>query len=169
MLIEASVMRNFLYNKSDILVAAVIVIVAIIIIWSRIGAIMGSDSPAAVKAPAKTTTETTNTDADAAADDNTVQPEGDAVADDATGDAATATDTDAATTPAAGDVVSFKVESGMASGQIATALKEAGLIASTEEFNNAIRSKGVETKLKAGTFQIPAGSSVDQIVTILTK
>jgi septal ring-binding cell division protein DamX len=162
-------MRNFLYNKSDILAAAVIIIVAIIIIWSRIDAILDSDNVASTKTPAKTTQETGEdaaVDPNLPADDNTVQPSGD----DATvnPDEGTATE-EPTNTPAAGEVVTFKVKSGMASGQIATALKEAGLIASTEEFNKAINDKNVATKLKAGTFKIPAGSSIDQIVEILTK
>ncbi|MDR2610889.1 MAG: hypothetical protein LBC58_05480 [Clostridiales Family XIII bacterium] len=160
-------MRNFLYNKSDILVALVIVVVAIIIIWSRIDAIMGSDS-AADKKPAKTTEQegAADTGEDASADDNTVQPP------DANTEQPSDTETppaDTTQTPAAGEVVKFSVKSGMSSGEIASALKDAGLVASVEEFNTAMHAQSAETKLRAGTFDIPAGSTPDQIVSILLK
>jgi cytoskeletal protein RodZ len=160
-------MRNFLYNKSDVLVAAIIVIVAIIIIWSRIDAIMKSDDSSAAKPPAKTTTEASGTETPA--DDDTVQPaSGDAGA--GSGTTADAADTTQTTAPPAdGTEVTLTVQSGMSSDQIAVALKDAGLIATSEEFNTAVRSKGAETKLRAGSFKIPAGSSVDAIIDILTR
>ncbi|MDR1068507.1 MAG: endolytic transglycosylase MltG [Clostridiales Family XIII bacterium] len=162
-------MRNFLYNKSDVLVAAVIVIVAIIIIWSRIDAIMKSDNPSATKQPAKTTTEQAGTDA--AADDDTVQPPaGDAGAGSQGTTAADQTSTGEGMAPLAdGTEVTLTVQSGMSSDQIAVALKDAGLIASSDEFNTAVTAKGAEKKLRAGSFKIPAGSSVDAIIDILTK
>jgi hypothetical protein len=167
MLCKDKAMRNFLYNKSDILVAAVIVIVAIIIIWSRIDAIMSSED-AEAKTPAKTTTEAKGGED---TDDNTVQPPDNSAEQTPTTDTPQQTEPSqtATQTPAVGDTVKFKVKSGMASGEIANALKEAGLIASIEEFNAAMSAKNAEKKLRAGTYNIPVGSTPDQIVTILLK
>jgi cytoskeletal protein RodZ len=164
-------MRNFLYNKSDILVAVVIVVVAIIIIWSRIDAIMGSDS--ATKNPPGNTTGQNASDSEeepAGTDDNTVQPDDGSVANEGAVETPPAETNEQTTeTPAVGTNVKFKVKSGMSSGEIATALKDAGLVASVEEFNTAMEAQNAETKLRAGTFDIPAGSTPAQIVTILLK
>jgi hypothetical protein len=162
-------MRNFLYNKSDILAAAIIIIVAIIIIWSRIDAILNSDNVAAAKNPAQTGQEDTTLATDdvvVPADDNTVQPPDNNANANANENPPADEQTKAL---AAGEIVKFKVKSGMSSGDIATALKKAGLIASTDEFNKAVKKKKVEDRLQIGTFSIPAGSSIDKIIDMLTN
>jgi cytoskeletal protein RodZ len=174
-------MRNFLYNKSDILVAAAIVVVAIIIIWSRIDVIMSSDKTTD-KPSTKATTEGSSANGEVEAantDDNTVQPPANTAGTsaaqteqpNATG---TSTQTETQTeqpaqteTPAPGTNVKFKVKSGMASGEIADALIEAGLITSVKQFNKALKAQDADTKLRAGTFKIPAGSTPAEIVSIL--
>lgn len=65
--------------------------------------------------------------------------------------------------------VTFTVEPGSPSQEIATNLKAAGLIADEAEFLDLVAAYGVETQLKAGTFVIPTGASVDTIIAKLTE
>lgn len=64
---------------------------------------------------------------------------------------------------------SFTVPTGVSGTKIAQLLYEANLVESTQQFNTAVAKKNAETKLMAGTFQIPAGSTVEDIVDILTR
>jgi hypothetical protein len=74
----------------------------------------------------------------------------------------------AQTTPPKGDV-SFTVEPGSSSQEIAAQLKAAGLIKSEQEFLDLLIAYGLETKLKAGTFVIPSDASVDDVIKKLTE
>lgn len=58
---------------------------------------------------------------------------------------------------------------GSSSASIAKALEKQGLISSSSDFLSVLSASGKETKLKAGTFSIPEGSSSDKIIEILTK
>ena len=53
--------------------------------------------------------------------------------------------------------------------KIADILTNAGVVPSAQEFLNEVAKQGVEKRLKAGTFTIPAGASIEEIVKILTK
>lgn len=61
------------------------------------------------------------------------------------------------------------IASGSSAKSIANSLKNQGIISDTNAFLNQLASSGKETKLKAGTFTIPEGSSPDQIISILTR
>ncbi|MDO5096922.1 MAG: endolytic transglycosylase MltG [Peptostreptococcaceae bacterium] len=61
------------------------------------------------------------------------------------------------------------IASGSTAKSIANSLKSQGIISDTNAFLNKLASSGKETKLRAGTFTIPEGSSADQIISILTK
>lgn len=61
------------------------------------------------------------------------------------------------------------IASGSTAKSIANSLKSQGIISDTNTFLNSLVASGKETKLKAGTFTIPEGSSNDQIISILTK
>jgi hypothetical protein len=171
-------MKNFLYNKSDILVALLIVAAAAFLIWSRIDNIM--DYPSNVGAADARTTErpiSEQNDPDPNAEtgedneDETGQSETDA---DGTG----ANGTDANGTDAAsnsGDssaqqqtTVQFVVEIGQTTSTIADNLLAANLIQSKDEFLTTVRNMGAESRLKAGVFNIQTNAPITDIVTILT-
>lgn len=65
--------------------------------------------------------------------------------------------------------VEFIIEPGSASQEIAAALEAAGLISSEQAFLDKVAEMGVETSLKAGTFTIPAGASLERIIGELTR
>ncbi len=63
----------------------------------------------------------------------------------------------------------ISIPSGVSSSKIGDILLEAGLIESKDAFNKAVSDKNAEQKLKAGDFMIPAGSTVADIVNIISK
>lgn len=65
--------------------------------------------------------------------------------------------------------VTFTVEPGSTSQEIAADLKEAGLIEDEQDFLKLVVAYGVETSLKAGTFVIPTDASVDAVLAKLTE
>ena len=132
-------MRNFIYNKSDILVALAIILVALVIIFFRVNALMDFSGRGTAEVPVSTAGVTTE-------EENTGEGE-------ETGPVPT----------------SFKVESGATSDSIAEDLVSAGFISSADEFLAEVSAQGAETKLKTGTFVIPVGSNVSDIVKILVR
>lgn len=62
-----------------------------------------------------------------------------------------------------------EIPSGAYSQKIAQILSDAGVVPSTDAFLKAVNDAGLETKLKAGTFKIPAGSTLNDVVKIVTK
>ena len=62
-----------------------------------------------------------------------------------------------------------EIPSGAYSQRIAQILADAGVVPSTDAFLKAVNDAGLETKLKAGTFKIPAGSTLNDVVKIVTK
>ncbi|MDR1042611.1 MAG: hypothetical protein LBL54_01750 [Clostridiales Family XIII bacterium] len=167
-------MRNFLYNKSDILIAIIIIAAAAIIIWTRVDAIMGSDekddgattvgtgeelptpdaetSDAAVDAPpagGETDGETPPTDGEVV-DPDAEDPDGEALVE---GD----------------EPIEFTVEVGSAASTVAKDLASAGLVETADAFLSELTAQNAETKLKAGIFEITPGTSVSDIVKKLTN
>ncbi|MFZ5814629.1 MAG: hypothetical protein ACOY93_04945 [Bacillota bacterium] len=65
--------------------------------------------------------------------------------------------------------ITFTVEPGSTSQEIAANLKAAGLIPNEQEFLELVAALGVETRLQAGTFVIPTDASVDAIIAKLTE
>lgn len=66
-------------------------------------------------------------------------------------------------------VVKLEIPEGSVSQEIAAKLKEAKLIADEKAFLDQVTAKGAEAGLKAGTFEIPAKATIDEIIAILTK
>ncbi|MBQ4506674.1 MAG: endolytic transglycosylase MltG [Firmicutes bacterium] len=61
------------------------------------------------------------------------------------------------------------IPSGTYASGIAKILYDQGLVPSTESFLEELRAQGKETRVQAGTFKIPAGSSISDIVKIITR
>lgn len=71
--------------------------------------------------------------------------------------------------PPAPAVVSFVVEEGSSSQEIAAHLKQLGLIQDEQAFLNQVTASGKETALKAGSFELPQGASLDVVIQKLTE
>jgi cell division protein YceG involved in septum cleavage len=159
-----------MYSKSDIVVAVVIIVIAALIIWFRVDAIMeypSSGSPGSQIA--SKTSELSDPDAVASpvTDGAVDEPSEEAAASEAAVEPPPEPPVEE--TPPPPTETTFEVKSGEATSTIANNLANANLVPSASDFLNAVKSAGAETRLKAGTFKIPGGSSVDQIVQILTR
>jgi hypothetical protein len=172
-------MRNFLYNKSDILIAVIIIAVAAIIIWTRIGAIMGSsgetgtDNPSGVSAQEADTPPADNgTSAPEVTDPNTQDTQGTEAtppADATTPEAVTTADgTEGTGDEASDEVVEFTIELGASSGSVAEDLEAQGII-SADEFIKEIKAQDKEGSIKVGTFKLKATMTAAQIVNKVTN
>lgn len=65
--------------------------------------------------------------------------------------------------------VNFTVEPGHLAPDIAANLKAAGLIADEDQFLARVAELGVDTSLRAGTFVIPTGATLDKVIEKLTS
>ncbi len=133
--------RDIIYNISDILVTLIIIVAALLLISWRVSAIMHYGTPD-----------------DTAADTQVSQDAG----------SADAENNDTGVSAPTGDV-SFTVSANQPAESIGQALADAGLVADKQTFINAVNAAGAATRLKVGTFTIPAGSTPEQIVVILTS
>lgn len=73
----------------------------------------------------------------------------------------------ASNTPAGN--ITVEIKSGMSSESIAGLLKDKGAIADIKAFQKRLGELGKDDKLKIGSFEIPKGSSYDDIIKILTR
>lgn len=65
--------------------------------------------------------------------------------------------------------VSIHVEGGESSFTVCRKLEQAGLVTSASEFDTYLCQNGYDKKIRAGSFEIPAGASQEQIAKIITK
>ncbi|MDR3295291.1 MAG: endolytic transglycosylase MltG [Clostridiales Family XIII bacterium] len=171
--------KDIFYDTNDVIVALIIIALAALLIWNRIGVILsypasGTGGSAVYGGGA---------DTDGAAADEADAGRGGGV-DLAVGDgAASGTDADVSESGAdgaeadgtndagaSGEPVqfSFYIAYGETAAQIAQKLLDAGLISSNNEFYDALLVANAATRLQAGTFIIEAGTSPAEIVAILT-
>lgn len=187
--------KNFFYDKNDLLIALIVVAVALFIITNRVEAIMAypehlaqiqaEQSKEAAEAnqvappsnadkfrPDKNTTSA----AFAAANEGRIT--GGAL--DQNTDGADTTSPSAAQ-PASGQTAapptqkpnaspsSLYVQNGDSWASVSAKLLNAGLISSKEDFMSAVTASHKENRLQVGNFTIPAGSDSAQIVAIITR
>lgn len=65
--------------------------------------------------------------------------------------------------------VQFEIKSGEYSDTISQKLFQAGLISDAEAFNKYLTQKGADQNLRVGVYQIPVGSTQDEIIEIFQK
>lgn len=68
-----------------------------------------------------------------------------------------------------GNSVAFKVSAGESSYKVAENLYRAGLIDNPGEFNTYLEQNGYDNTIHVGTFNIPEGSTYDQIANTISK
>jgi hypothetical protein len=165
-------MRNFLYNKSDILIAVIIIVVAAIIIWTRVDAIMGPDKTDGEPSNVSSGEELPPPDTGPTDGAITEEPP---VGDEAAGAEQPPAEGDGTEAPPEDEgsldeePVEFTVEVGSAASRVADDLESMGLVESADVFLAELTAQNAETKLKAGTFEIAPGTSVADIVKKLTN
>lgn len=139
--------RNFIYNFSDIFVALLIIGLAAFLIWTRIDVIMdypnsnGADKTVQTTAGVDVeTTENYGTTIDPN-DPNDLDPD-----------------------------VNYKeivIPSGSSTDVVAGILKQYGLVVNVDDFTWQVKNMGVDGQLLSGTFHIPEGTSMSDLIKIL--
>lgn len=166
-------LKDFIYNKNDIVIALVIVVIAAYIIVERIDTIM--DYPAMMTAlaseekaelesgssvtpqpPPAQDSEEGDSDEEPDPPIETETPDNSDVADKTTGEPSNRQ-------------VSIYIEYGSSGSDIAQLIVDSGLLESRDAFYDAVAASGADTKLQAGSFKIPANATPEEIIRIITK
>jgi len=182
-------MRDFFYNKGDVLIAILIILVAAVVIYFRVGVVMGDSDPGErlknLFSPILTFI-TGERGSDEAASGEEGQGNNDSAAETPvqtepnSGTEAPPEQAPATEEPAGGEgppveeppppgaaEVKITINAGDAASTIADKLLQAGAISDKQAFLSEVDAQGVASKLKQGTFTIPAGSSIKDIISIL--
>ena len=171
-------LNDIIYNLNDVLVAIVIVIVAGFVITWRVDKIMnyssivGGDEQEISQDIDFTDIDLTTGDEDPNTEVVSGGETGEGGENQNLGENTTGGQDEPFIKPDGATVNSdtkFTVPSGASSDKIANLLQEKGLVSDSKLFLREVSAQGVETKLKAGDFTIPAGSSMSDIVKILSK
>ena len=170
-------LKDLIYDYNDIFVAVLIVILAGAIISWRISYIMAYPKYLAEQTAGEISDDISLDDIDLSlsdVEDINDNPE-DIVSDPTSGPTEEEPqDAEQPNTNEGGEFVtaqdaSFTVPPGVSGTKIGQLLYEDNLVESSQQFITAVAKKNAETKLMAGTFNIPAGSTVEDIVDILTR
>lgn len=140
--------KDFFYDKNDIIIVLLIIAAAAFVIYNRVDAIMAYPQTIANESSAsqtKTVERETN-DANAAADEATEAEAGES-----------------------NTTVHITVEDGDTSISVSQKLAEAGLVSSAEEFESYVSNMDKSGSIKSGTFEIPSGSTDEEILNIITQ
>ena len=165
--------KDFIYDFNDILVALLILAVAFGVITWRVADIMAypeylAKQESTFVAQKNEETELDLSDVDLTPDDTVVENINTDIEDVTVSE--TTEETEAAQTPAAATgETKITIPSGTPASKIADILYDAGLVTSTSDFLSTLTAQKADTKLKAGTFTIPAGSTMEEIIAILIK
>ena len=162
-------MRDFFYNKGDVLIAILIILVAAFVIYVRVGIIMeysatGERSEGLLPLPFGFD----GSDGQSSGEgENGGEGEGAVEGSDPNGQAPEqAGGQPSAASP---DSIQITVNAGDAASTIADKLFAVGAIEDKQAFLSEVMSQGADSRLKMGTFVIPAGSSTSEIIAILTR
>jgi hypothetical protein len=163
-------LKDLIYDYNDIFVAILIVILAGVIISWRISDIMAYPKYLAEQTAGEISDNIDINDIDLSLDDieNINDNPEDIVADPTPNPTVENPENEEIEFVTAEDT-SFTVPTGVSGTKIAQLLYEANLVESPQQFITAVAKKNAETKLMAGTFKIPAESTVEDIVAILTR
>lgn len=134
-------LKDFFYDKNDIIIVLIIIAVAAFIIYTRVEAIMEYpeqyakeiEATASEKEPTPSTTEATES-----------------------------------TEESSNENISITIDDDDYSSTVAEKLAEAGLVSSAEEFDSYINESGKSSSIQSGTFQIPSGATFEEILEIIT-
>jgi len=143
-------LKDIIYDKSDILVALIIISIAGLVIFSRIEAILAypetfaaSIKPVAVTEPAVTTGEN-NTSSSAAIE--------------GTGNSSDKV-----------DMLAIYINYGESLQSVAEKFVAVDLFSTTEEFLSAVENANVQTQIKTGNFIIPSNATHKEVIEAIIK
>ena len=184
-------MRDFFYNKGDVLIAILIIVVAAIVIFFRVGIVMGDNDPGErlrnlfspgnisglfqgngddveegdegtqeiVTAPPVDTDEQPPAVIDTEPEQTPEQPKEETPI--------VQEESPPEQPPAATGDLKITISAGDAASTIADKLFDVGAITDKQAFLSEVLAQKADSKLKQGTFTIPAGSTIGDIIKIL--
>ena len=187
-------MRDFFYNKGDVLIAILIILAAVFVIYMRVGVIMdysatgkgGSsvlpslssiftgDTEEPAENPANEPIDANDTSADIPPVVEPVDSAGDAADEQPADEPAVYQEEPVQEPPPEPEPppsgeMQITVNAGDSGGAIADKLIAAGAITDKQGWIDDLIAAGADTKVKQGTFKIPAGSTHADIIAILIK
>ncbi len=185
--------KDLIYNMNDILVALMILAAAAFIIYWRVGAIMDYPAYAASQKSVERKAESDFTDIDltpgavdenlnkdpehfdANTGENTEPPrEGEAQQPAENTEPPKEGESQPPVPQSGGEFltkaeVKFTIPAGSSCDKIGSLLFQQGLVESKEAFVKEVIAQKADTKLQTGTFTIPAGSNMNDIIKIITR
>ena len=167
-------LKDIIYDKNDLLIALIILLCAAFIIYQRIDVIMGYPSTLEATAQTNTTESAVQYSGNNESSKDTSEDSSKTDSQNTDKDSADTSDTN---TPASssdtgktnGEAVTVSIKYGDTGSDIAALLVDSGLLDSKQEFYDAVSKAGADTRLKAGNFNVPMGSTPDEIIAIITK
>ncbi len=172
--------KDLIYDYNDIFLALLIIAAAAAIIFWRVTDIMAYPKYLSAKEPAQQSANVDFSDVDltqqnveefntnpGSVDSQTGEAQQGETAQqpEETGEPREGTGAAAITT----EDVTITIPSGSAGSTIAQILVDAKVISTKDAFLNMVEEMGVAGRLKAGTFTIPAGSDLAEIIEIITR
>jgi len=140
-------LKDFIYDKSDIVVALLIISIAGLIILSRIDAILSypetfaaSIKPPVVSEPAVIAGDKDTTSSAA------IEGDGDHV-----------------------EMLAVYINYGESLQSVADKFVSVGLFSTSEEFLSSIEDAGVQTQIKTGNFIVPANATHEEVIEIIIR
>ncbi|NLY71864.1 MAG: endolytic transglycosylase MltG [Clostridiales bacterium] len=164
-------LKDIIYDKNDIFVALIIVIIAGLIIHNRIEVIMAYPSELVAEASSSQGKVVSEQEWQPVIEEPSEEEE--------TSDEEEPVNEEEETPESEEQVkpsdepqvteVTVKIEYGATGNQIAQILIDKGLISSFSEFYTAVEAANADTKLQAGTFKIPSNATPEEIISIITR
>lgn len=172
--------KDFLYETSDLILGGVILVFMLFVVgWQLYGWFTPQDfvidykepEEIVVTIPQKQDSENpqTSADEDISTPDSDVQNPNNSTSSEVPAEEQPEENTDSPIIQEESILVSFSINSGDSGYKIDSKLFELGLIKEKNSFVNRIIELKLDSKLKIGEYKIKTGSSVDDIINILTK
>jgi len=163
-------MRDFFYNKGDVFIAVLIILIAAFVIYIRVGVIMDYSATGDNRAslwPFGSGPSTSETTGDGGRNPGPHPGEAPPEDEDPVVTPPVEEDPPIVYDPGATEI-QITVNAGDAASTIADKLFAANLIMDRPAFLDAVMTQGADSLLKTGTFTIPMGASNEEIIAILT-
>ena len=155
--------KDFFYNKNDIIIVLIILVAAAFIIYGRIGAIMDYPKVFAEKTAEsqqiESATEEEAVVSSASSEGQTSQS--------STGDVRSSSES--GSTKSDSGYISIVIKDSDTSSSVARKLYKAGVVDSAKDFESYIKKKGKAKSIKSGNFKIPSKASDKEILNIIAN
>lgn len=146
-------LKDFIYDKSDIVIALLIISIAGLIVFSRIDAILSypetfaaNTKPPVVSTPAVHVGDKDATPPAAIEDDGDDDGDGEEI-----------------------EMLAVYINYGESLQSVAAKFVSMELFSTSEEFLSVVEDAGVQTHIKTGNFIIPANATDEEVMEIITK